>query len=269
VPYLTVEGDRKIRFEHYRGSGRAVVLVHGWGMGARCWDTTLGTLVQHGHEVVAFDQRCCAGSDKDFVDVSVGANGSDVVALVEACGLVRPVLNGWSFGGAVAVDAAAKLGDNLGGLVLTGGATPRYTAAPDWPHGGTPEDIAGTLAALSTARVETFAAVAQATCAVDVGEPTRRWMLDLFLQTSPRADAGLESLGGIDQREILRSLTVPVLLLAGRQDVIVPFDGVAASVELLRDGRLVEFADCGHATFLEDGERYRSELLGFLGGLPS
>ena len=264
MPDLAVEGDRQIYYEHYRGSGRPVVLIHGWAMGARCWDTTVAALIAHGHAVVAYDQRCCAQSDKDFADVSVDANGSDVVKLVAALGLERPVLNGWSFGGAVAMDAATKLGDNISGLVLTSGATPRYTSAPDWPYGGTIDDVAGTLGALATARVDTLMAVASAVCIVDVGPNTVHWLWEMFLQTSPRGDAALESLGAIDHREDMRRLTIPVLLLSGRHDAFVPFDAVEASLPLLQNGRLVEFPECGHAPFLEDGERYRAELLAFL-----
>jgi non-heme chloroperoxidase len=267
VPYLAVEGERKLYYEHYSGSGRPVVLIHGWGMGARCWDTTLAALLQNGNEVVVYDERGCARSDKDFTDWSVDAQGSDVVKLVEATGLVKPVLNGWSFGGAVAADAAAKLGANLGALVSTGGATPRYTSAPDWPHGGTVEDLAGTLGALATARVDTLMAVAQAVCKVDVGANTINWMWDMFLQTGPQVDRGLESLAQVEQRDLLRGLTVPVLLLAGRHDVFVPFGTAEAALGLLQHGRLVEFPECGHAPFLEDGPRYRSELLAFVDGL--
>jgi len=267
LPYFVVDNDRKLYYEHYQGSGRAVVLVHGWAMGARCWDTTLAALLRNGNEVLVYDQRCCALSDKDFSDVSVEAQGSDVVKLVNGLGIVKPVLNGWSFGGAVAMDAATKLGDNLAGLVSTGGATPRYTAAPDWPYGGTLDDLAGTLGALATARVETMLAVAQAVCKVDVGANVVHWFWDMFLQTSPRVDQALESLGRIDQRKQMRALTVPVLLMAGHHDVFVPFPAISASLDLLQNGRLVEFPECGHATFLEDGARYHSELIGFVDGL--
>ena len=267
MPRLAVDGERTIYYEHYEGAGRPVVLSHGWGMGARAWDTTVAALLRNGNEVLVSDQRCCASSDKDFTDVSVEANGSDIVKLVNALGIKQPVLNGWSFGGAVAVDAASKLGGNLAGVVSTGGATPRYTAAPDWPYGGTLEDLAGTLGALASHRVETFMAVAQAVCKVDVGVNTVNWMWDMFLQTSPRVDHSLDSLARIDQRDQLRALTVPVLLMAGHHDVFVPFPAIKASLELLQQGRLVEFPECGHAPFLEDGDRYRAELIAFVDGL--
>ena len=73
MPYLAVDGDRKLYYEHYEGSGRPVVLIHGWGMGARVWDTTLAALLLNKNEVVVFDQRACALSDKDFSDMTVEA----------------------------------------------------------------------------------------------------------------------------------------------------------------------------------------------------
>ena len=150
---LTREGGRQIYFEHYAGRGPTVVLSHGWGMSCRAWDDTIARLCDRGHAVVAYDHRCCGRSDKDFADVSIAALGDDVVALCKHLALDGVVLNGWSLGGAVVVDAAAKLGPALRGLVLSAGATPRYTQAPGFAHGGKPEDVAATVAALRAGRV--------------------------------------------------------------------------------------------------------------------
>lgn len=267
MPYAEAEGGRRLYYEHYAGSGRAVVLVHGWGMSVRCWDTTLPALLASGHEVLAFDQRGCGHSDKDFDDLSVEAIAGDTVALVEQAGLERPVLNGWSFGGAVVVAAAAKLGDRLGGLVLTCGATPRYTSAPDWPYGGTEADVEGVLAALRENRAGTFQGVAAAVCHADVGQATVDWMWQIFLETGPRADESLRDLGRIDQRALLAGLSAPALVFGGAHDAFVPVEAVRACAELLPGARYVEFEGSGHAPFLEEGERYRSELLSFLEGV--
>lgn len=264
---LAVEGERSIYYEHYAGPGRPVVLVHGWGMSIRCWDGVLAALLGNGNEVLAFDQRCCGRSDKDFDDVSVAAHGSDVVALVEHVGLRDPVVNGWSFGGAVAADAAAKLDGGLGGVVLTCPAAPRWTASADWPYGGTADDLAGTLAALRDNRVETLRGVAAAVFYKPVGDHTVDWMWDIFLETSPRADASLESLGESDQRELYRGFRAPVLVILGRHDVIVSPEGIAASIQLLDRARLVAFEDSGHAPFIEEAAKYRGELLAFLDSL--
>jgi non-heme chloroperoxidase len=264
---LAVEGDRTVYYEHHTGSGRPVVLVHGWGVTAHCWDTVLPALLAAGHEVALLDHRACGRSDKDFDDVSIEAIGSDVVALVRHLGLRRPVLNGWSLGGAVVVAAAAELGDEVAGLVLTGGATPRYTAADGWPYGGTVADVEAVLGGLAADRASTFRAIAGAVCAKPVSQDVVDWMWGQFLESGPRADVTLRALADVDQRDVAGSLPCPVLLLAGTQDAFVAFDGITASKDLFRDVRLVEFAGCGHAPFLEDGGTYRAELLSFVGGL--
>jgi pimeloyl-[acyl-carrier protein] methyl ester esterase len=164
----------------------------------------------------------------------------------------------------VATDAVARLGSNVSGLVLTGGASPRYTSAPDWPHGGTAADVEGVLAAVAADRATTLRGVAEAVCARPVSPQVIDWMWCMFLEMGPRGDDSLRDLAEVDLRKTLGALEVPVLLLHGREDAFVPFSGAEAAEQLCADGRLVEFPDSGHAPFLEDRDTYLRELLGFL-----
>jgi pimeloyl-ACP methyl ester carboxylesterase len=264
VGYLEVESGRRIYVEHHPGERRPVVLVHGWGVTARSWDTVAPALRAAGHEVALLDLRCCGRSDNDFADVSIAAMGADVARLCEQLGLDRPVVNGWSLGGAVAVDAVARLGAAAGALVLTGGATPRYTSAPDWPHGGTADDVEAVLAAAAADRATTFKGVAQAVCAVPVSTEVIDWMWGMFLEMGPRGDDSLRDLAALDQRKTLSTLDLPTLLLHGRQDGFVAFSGTEAAVPLYPAARLVAFDASGHAPHLEERDAYLSELLAFL-----
>lgn len=262
--YLATEGDRRIYFEHHVGDKRAVVLVHGWGANTRCWDTTLPALVAAGHEVVTVDLRACGRSDKDFTDVSIAALADDVVRLVGHLGLTAPVINGWSLGGGVATAAVARLGAQAGGLVLTGGASPRYTVADGWEHGGTVEGVAEVLAAAAANRADTFRGVAAAVCAQAPSDDTLDWIWGMFMEMGPRGDESLRDLSHLDLRTELAAIEVPILSLHGTDDAFVPFSGAEAAVALARDARLVEFPGVGHAPFLEDRDRYLAELIGFL-----
>ena len=196
---------------------------------------------------MAFDQRCCGRSDKDFNDVTVGANGADVEALVEHLGLERPVINGWSFGGAVATEAAARLGDRLGGLVLVGPPTPRYTQADDYPHGGTAEIMEQTLTALRDTRPDFLKALSQGVCHAEVSEHAIDWMWAAFMETSPRADDSLRDLGVVDQRELLPTIQAPALVCSGDHDAVVDPAIARVAAELLPNARLVHFEGSGHA----------------------
>ena len=267
---LSVEGDRQIYFERHSaapGQQRTVVLSHGWGMGCRVWDNTVARLVDAGHGVVIHDHRCCGQSDKDFADVSIEALGADLAALCRHLKLDRPVLNGWSLGGAVVVDAAARLGaDAVGGLVLTGGATPRYTQGEDFPHGGQAEDVAATVAALRADRVNFLKALYfDGVFARDLGADVKDWCWRIALQASSAADASLGALAGLDQRGAMAGLSCPALVaIGGRDGVVAPEIGRYAA-QCLPNADLMEFDDCGHAVFLEDADRYHAALLDFLG----
>lgn len=262
--HLEVEDGRRIYFEHHPGERRPVVLIHGWGVTARSWDTVAPALRAAGHAVVLLDLRCCGRSDKDFGDVSIAAMGADVARLCEHLQLDHPVVNGWSLGGAVAVDTVHRLASRAAGLVLTGGATPRYTAASDWPHGGTVDDVEAVLAGAAADRATTLMGVAQAVCAAPVTREVVDWMWGMFLEMGPRGDDSLRDLAVLDQRKTLGTLEVPALLLHGRQDGFVPFSGAEAAAPLYPDARLVPFDASGHAPHLEERDAYLSELRAFL-----
>jgi non-heme chloroperoxidase len=263
MAYLEVEPGRSIYYENYRGEGPPIVLVHGWGMSSRCWDLNLPALLEGGHQVILFDQRCCGRSDKDFDDVSVESAAKDVAALVRAVDLDSPALLGWSFGAAVVVQAAADMGDGISGIMLSGPPTPRYTQTDDFPHGGTMEVIEETLAALRDTRPEFLFGLAQGVCHAEVGEKTVEWMWEAMMETSPRADRGLRSLAEVDHRAQMPSIEVPALVCRGTNDAIVDPAIAAVAAELLPNSVLIDFADSGHAPFLEESKRFNELLVSF------
>ena len=264
---LAVDGERSIYYEHYAGRGLPVLLIHGWGMNCRVWDTTLVSLLQAGHAVASFDQRGCGQSDKDFEQNSIDVSAGDVATLAMHLGLRRAVLNGWSLGGAIAVAAAERLGGACAGVVLTAGASPRYTQAADFPYGGPPGSSGQTVALLREDRANFLWNLTKATCAVPQSPAVENWLWGMFMQASPGADAALAGLDTLDQRRILAALVPPLLSIIGGKDAIVPPEIGRAAAKLAPRGRVAEFENCGHAPFLEDGPRYRKALLEFLGSL--
>ena len=263
-------GSGSIYYEANAGaSGRPTVLLsHGWGMSCRAWDDTVARLQDAGYGTVAYDHRNCGHSSKDFAAVGVDALAADVVALVDTLALDRVVLNGWSLGGAVVVGAAAQLGARLAGLVSTGGATPRYTQAAGFPHGGTADDVAATVAALRAGRIDFIHGLyTEGVFVAPVSDAVKAHAVSLALQASPGADASLAALADLDQRDIMASLAVPALVVFGANDGVVdPATGQFAA-DLLPQGELLMLDNCGHAPFLEQSEAYHARLLEFLAGL--
>lgn len=269
MAYLDVESGRRIYFEDHHGTGRPLLLVHGWGMSGRVWDTTTAHFVDAGHRVVTFDQRGCGASDKDFRDVSIAAGAADAVAIADALDLSGVVLNGWSLGGPIAAEAAHRLGKRCAGLILTGGATPRYVQAENFPYGGAPGSVAETVAALRANRTPFLHGLARAVCARDPGDGVIDWLWQVFQQTSPAADAALAELDHLDQRSLLAGLDVPLLSIVGSADGFVAPDIGRAAAELAPNGKLAFYEGCGHAPFLEEAERYRADVAAFIDGLAS
>ena len=101
-------------------------------------------------------------------------------------------------------------------------------------------------------------------CHADVGAPTIEWLWQIFMQASPKADESLLDLGRVDQRALVRSLRVPAAVMRGDHDVIVPPDVATQCAALLPEGRLIAFAESGHAPFLDEREKYCAELLAFV-----
>jgi non-heme chloroperoxidase len=249
MAYLERDNDGRIYYESYGRGDSAVVLVHGWGMGLRAWDYSLQALLKAGYRVVALDHRGCGASDKDFADMGIDAIAGDVVGLVDALELNRVVLNGWSLGGA--------------GLVLTCGATPVYLQKSDFPHGGTDQALADTLAAMGADRVNFLAALSQGVCASAVSDRVVSWMWQMFMQASPQAATTLAELGPLDQRSALASLRIPILSFVGGKDAVVD---PCRSVGTFNAGaRIIEYEHAGHAPFIDETARYNADLINFIG----
>jgi pimeloyl-[acyl-carrier protein] methyl ester esterase len=261
--YLERGEGRRVYFEDHQGPGRPFLLIHGWAMSGRAWDTTLAALRRRGHRVATFDQRGCGLSDKDFADTSVAASIGDAVALVEHLGLFGVIVNGWSLGGAVATGAAHALGTRCGGLILTCGASPRFTCSDDFPHGATTDEIGALIGSMAADRASFFKGVSQAVCARPVGQAVEDWLWSMFMQAGPAADDSLLDLAKVDQRAMLSGLGAPVLSIVGGADTFVPAEIGEAAADMARDGTAVRFEGCGHAPFLEDFPGYMDAISAF------
>ena len=269
MSYLETPCGRHVYFEDYgaqRPDAPVMLLIHGWGVSTRCWDPILPALTRAGLRVIAMDHRGCGLSDKTFDDMSIGAIADDVASLVSDLSLAGGViLNGWSLGGAVAVEAAARLGNRCTGLVLTGGATPVYTQKPDFAHGGTEEDVAGTVDAYQSNRIDFLHGLSQIVCAKEVGANVENWFYQMFLQASPLAGATLGELATSDQRDTLLGLDVPVVSIFGSDDGFVAPPICRWVGDNHPRARNVEFDGVGHAPFVEAREEYLAALVAFVG----
>ena len=124
--------------------------------------------------------------------------------------------------------------------------------------------MAATLEAMSTDRVNFLRAMTEGVFASPPSEAMLQWMWQIFMDASPLAAQALADLGPLDQRATLAGLVMPVLSLVGGKDVVVD-PAIGRTVGDYHDNtRVVEFADAGHAPFLEDSAAYHAALIEFL-----
>ncbi len=109
------------------------VLVHGLASNARLWDGVAAHLHDAGHGVVALDQRGHGRSDAPDGGYDLTTVTGDLRLLLDALAVERPVLVGQSWGGNVVLEAAARHGDRLAGVVgVDGGTIDLQARFPDW-----------------------------------------------------------------------------------------------------------------------------------------
>lgn len=264
MAYLACEENKSIYYEYYAGPGEAIMLVHGFGMHVRAWDPVIAVLRQAGYAVIAFDQRGCGKSDKDFTVVTVSESARDVVRLADHLGLNSVILNGWSLGGAISVAAADILGSRCRAVVSTCGATPRMTNCADWSWGQPEGTAAGMCAGLAGDRALVLAGFEAAMFSAPVDPAIMHWAGAMLYEAAQSADTALLDLESLDQRDILAKLEVPFFSIVGAQDKLVPADVGRQAALIAPKGTKVELEQSGHAPFLEQREEYNAALIQFL-----
>ena len=263
MAFLETDGGCRVHYELHEGDKLPVVFIHGWGMSGDYWASAVEGVRTAGHSAIVVDHRGCGRSDRDFVDMSIAAIASDVAAIVKRSGAPRVILNGWSLGGAVAVAAAEILGDTVAALVLTCGATPRYTQAEGFPHGGQAEDVLAINGAITADRPEFFRTLARGAVAEGASEALISWLERGFIASSPCASATLADLATLDQRKLLASFAFPVLSIGCTKDTVADPAIAGFAANCAQDGTLLTM-DTGHSPHLENATAYNEALLTFV-----
>lgn len=262
--------DGSLFYDLREGGAPTLVLSHGFGMSSRVFQNLADKVSSAGFGVLSYDQRCCGESDSQFTDVSVASQGKDLSDLIEHLALEQVVLNGWSFGGAVVLNAASRLGARCAGLISTAGAMPRYTQTDDFPHGGQIEDVDATVAAIGADRETVLHGLYyEGVFVAPVDDSVKQLCYEIALEAAPGADAALSDLARADQRAELAALSCPGLILHGDADGVVPLGISEAAAEIMPNCDLVVLPGVGHAPFFEAEEAYTEKVLNFLNRVAS
>jgi len=226
------------------------VLLHGWGLNLRVFDTLARALVERGERVIRVDLPGHGQSAFDDAATTFDAQCDALLALLPP----RALVAGWSLGGQFALALAQRAPERVAALALIA-STPRFVARADWPAGMKPvflETFASRLATNWRAVLDEFLAL-QVRGSRDADDVLRALQaaLEAHGAPDPRAlAAGVGFLRDNDLREVVPGIACPTLLVSGQHDRITPPAASAWLAATLPDARHVELPRAGHAPFL-------------------
>lgn len=267
MPYLELSDGVPLYYEE-QGSGRAVILVHGWTMNSTFWSDNVGTLAEH-NRVITLDLRGHGRSGKTPDGHTLAQYARDVAELMHALAVTDACLAGWSMGTAVILSYVRQYGcDGLRSAVFVD-QSPRFLDGPDWEFpltgGYSRVDLAVFAQSVRHARPSVIKPFIAA-CFAD--EPSADVVDAIYAETTQTpTDAALSvwmDMANADLRPVLADVTVPTLLIYGERSKIFPGDLAGWLGQRLPKAEIERFAGSGHAPFAEEPEHFNDTVAGFL-----
>ncbi len=273
VQTVVVHGHR--RAYRIAGQGPALLLIHGIGDSSETWLTVMEQLAEH-HTVIAPDLLGHGDSAKPRADYSVAAYANGMRDLLDVLGVDRVTVVGHSLGGGVAAQFAYQFPERCERLVLvaTGGVGPEVN--PAFRLGSLPfAELA--LLPLRLPPVRLFGRAAVRTLQLigaDIGRDADE--LIRLIETLPDPEASgafsrtLRSV--VDWRGQVVTMRdraylsgdVPVLLVWGSHDAVIPVAHAALAADALPHARVEIFDQAGHCPHHSDPERFTALLIEFV-----
>jgi len=280
MPYVQARTDAHDDVELYyedHGTGRPVVLIHGWPLSGRSWEAQVPALVEAGHRVVTYDRRGFGTSSQPWDGYDYDSFADDLDALMTHLELREATLVGFSMGGGEVVRYLARHGtDRVAKAVLAAAVPPYLYKSEDNPDGGLDDatiaqfegGVRGDrLAFLDGFTKEFFSSGTGLTGKkVLVSEPQRQYALSIAAGASPKGTLDcIAAFGRTDFRADVAAITVPTLVIHGDSDQIVPLEvSGRRSAEAIAGAELVVVEGGPHGLNATHAEEFNGALLAFL-----
>ena len=275
MPYVSVGTENGAAIEIYyedHGSGIPVVLIHGFPLNGHSWERQERVLLQAGYRVITYDRRGFGRSSQPTVGYDYDTFAADLDALIEHLDLNNVVLVGFSMGTGEVTRYLATYGSKrVRKAALLGTIPPFVLKTDDNPEGVDGKVFADIKAAHANDRYAFFEDFLNNFNNVDVLGDTRisdrAWQasFNVAAGSSPFASYACVDTWLTDFRTDLPTIEVPVLVMHGTQDRILPFDSTAARLPaLIADCTLVPIEGGPHNIGWTHADEVNAALLAFL-----
>jgi pimeloyl-ACP methyl ester carboxylesterase len=266
-------GDVEIHYEDSGGSGRPVVLIHGWPLSGPSWSALTPVLASEGYRVVTYDRRGFGQSGKpgEASTYDYDTLTSDLDALMTELDLRDASLVGFSMGGGEVARYVGTYGeDRLHSIVFAAAIPPCLLKDDDHPDGaldlGTVQTWQGQLRADPPAFFDGFMTnFFSANDELKVTEEQRQDALSLAGEADVHAAAECIRSWVTDFSGDLAKVTVPTLVVHGDSDAIVPFEVSGRRThESVVGSELVVIQDGPHGINTSHPEEFNRAVVAFL-----
>ena len=257
---ITTKDGTQIYYKDW-GAGQPIVFHHGWPLSSDDWDNQMPYFLSQGFRVIAHDRR--------------GHGRSSQTATGNEMDLRNAIHVGHSTGGGEVARYVARYGRGRVAKAVLIGAVPPIMVKSAKNPGGTPIEVFdGLRAALLANRAQfyrdlpsgPFYGYNRPGAKVSEGVIGNWWRQGMIGGAKPHYDC-IKAFSETDFTEDLQSITVPVLIMHGDDDQIVPFaDSAPLSAKLARNAELKVYPGLPHGMCTTHPEVINKDLLGFIKG---
>jgi non-heme chloroperoxidase len=276
MPYVFsgTENDEPIEiYYENHGSGDPVLLIHGYPLNGNSWERQQREFLASGYQVITYDRRGFGRSSKPTVGYDYDTFAADLKAVIEHLDLNNLVLVGFSMGSGEVVRYLSAYGsERVRRAALLGTIPPFVLKTDDNPEGVDGSVFADIKAAIVNDRYAFFEGFFNNFYNADVLGGTRisdrAWQasFNVAVGSSPFASYACVDTWLTDFRPDLGKIDVPVLVMHGTEDRILPFASTAARLPaLIADCTLVPVEGGPHNIGWTFPEEVNSALLRFIG----
>ena len=272
MPTIKTTDGTEIYYKEW-GQGQPIVFSHGWPLSADDWDQQMLFFLKHGYRVIAHDRRghgrstqTCSGHDMDHY-------ADDLAALTASLDLKEAVHVGHSTGGGEVVHYLGRHGEKrVAKAVLISAVPPLMVKSPANPGGLPKEVFDGWQEAVASHRAQFYYDL-PAGPFYGFNRPGAKpsqaviwnwWRQGMMGGAKDQYD-GIVAFSQVDFTEDLKKITVPVLVMHGDDDQVVPYaDSAPLSAKLLKNGTLKTYKGFPHGMPTTNAETINADILAFL-----
>jgi non-heme chloroperoxidase len=269
----TQDGTRIFYKDWGPRDAQPIMFHHGWPLSADDWDSQMLFFLNEGYRVIAHDRRGHGRSDQTDTGNDMDTYAADVADLVRSLDLKDAIHIGHSTGGGEVIRYVARSEPGRVAKAVLIGAVPPIMLATDRYPGGLPMSVFdGFREALLRNRAQFFCDIPSGPfygfnrdgAEVNDGLVRNWWRQGMMGGAKAHYDC-ITAFSETDFTEDLKAVSLPVLLMHGEDDQVVPIDASArTAIKLLANGALKTYPGLSHGLFATDPELINADLLAFI-----